>query len=112
MQIVGSQGARDGQKVLSLKGALTIHTVFDFQTALRAETAPVVIVDFAAVPFVDSAGLGALVGAHVAAKRAKRELAFVGINPQVKALIDMTQVSQLFRIYPTVQDAEVALLNK
>jgi anti-sigma B factor antagonist len=112
MQIVGSQGARDDQRVLSLKGPLTIHTVFDFQNAVRAETSPVLILDFSGVPFVDSAGLGALVGAHVAAKRAKRELAFVGLNAQVKALIDMTQVSQLFRIYPTVQDAEAALLTK
>jgi anti-anti-sigma factor len=112
MQIVGSQGSHDGQKVLSLKGPLTIHTVFDFQAAVRAEASPVVIVDFSEVPYVDSAGLGALVGAYVAAKRVNRELAFVALNSQVKALIDMTQVSQFFRIYPTVQDAEAALMSR
>jgi anti-anti-sigma regulatory factor len=52
------------------------------------------------------------VGAHVTAQRANREIAFVGVNSRVKALMDMTHVSQLFRMYPTVQDAETSLLNK
>ncbi len=109
MQILPSQGAREGQKILSLKGPLTIQTTFDFQSAARAETSPILIIDLSEVPFVDSAGLGALVGAHVTAQRASREIAFVGVNSRVKALMDMTHVGQLFRIYPTVQDAQADL---
>lgn len=109
MQMSASQGARDGEKILSLKGPLTIQTTFDFQSAVRAETSPALIVDLSEVPFVDSAGLGALVGAHVTAQKANRKIAFVGVNSRVKALMDMTHVSQLFRVYPTVQDAEASL---
>ncbi len=109
MQVVLSQGAREGQKILSLKGPLTIHTTFDFQSAARAETSPALIIDLTDVPYVDSAGLGALVGAQVTTKRANREVAFVGVNARVKALMDMTHVSQLFRIYLTVQEAEAGL---
>jgi anti-sigma B factor antagonist len=112
MQISASQGARDGQKILSLNGPLTIQTTFDFQNAARAETSPALIIDLSGVPFVDSAGLGALVGTHVTAQRANREIAFVGVNSRVKALMDMTHVSQLFRMYPTVQDAEASLISK
>ena len=112
MQISASQGARDGQKVLSLKGPLTIQTTFDFQNAVRAETSPGLIIDLSDVPFVDSAGLGALVGAHVTAQRANRQVAFVGVNSRVKALMDMTHVSQLFVVYTTVQEAEASLLSK
>ena len=65
LQIVSSQGAREGQTmILSLKGPLNIHTIFNFQNAVRAETASAVIIDFSGVPFIDSAGLGALVAAH------------------------------------------------
>jgi anti-sigma B factor antagonist len=112
MQIFPSQGARDGQKILSLKGPLTIQTTFDFQTAARTETSPILIIDLSEVPFVDSAGLGALVGAHVTAQRANREIAFVGVNSRVKALMDMTHVSQLFNMYPTVQDAQSGMTPK
>jgi hypothetical protein len=31
------------------------------------------------------------------------------MNRQVTALLDMTHVSQLFKTYPTVKDAEAAL---
>jgi anti-sigma B factor antagonist len=94
---------------LTLKGSLNIQTVFSFQTATRAETAPKLILDFSAVPYVDSAGLGALVGAYVAAQRAQRKLAVTGMNTQVKALIDMTHVGTLIKSYGTVQEAEDAL---
>ena len=109
MQIVVSDGSRDGLKILVLKGPLNIHTVFTFQDAVRAETAPAVVVDFSGVPFIDSAGLGALVGAHVSARKANRKIAFAAMNDQAKALIDMTHISKLFFIYSTVPEAEAAL---
>jgi len=49
------------------------------------------------------------VAAYVGAQKALRKLAFAGMNTQVKALADMTHVSQLFHNYPTVKDAEAAL---
>ena len=109
LQIVISAGSREGQKILTLKGSLNIQTIFDFQKATREETASKLIVDFSGVPYVDSAGLGALVGAYVAAQRTQRKLAVAGMNTQVKALIEMTHVSKLFQSYATIKDAEAAL---
>ena len=109
LQIVSSPGARDGETILSLKGPLSIHTIFTFQAEMRAEISPALIVDFGGVPFIDSAGLGALVAAQVSARKAQRKLGFVGMNTQVLALIDMTHLKQLFRIFPTIQEAEAAL---
>jgi anti-sigma B factor antagonist len=108
LQIVESAGSR-GQKILHLKGSLTIHTVFSFQDAIRANTAPVLIIDFSGVPYIDSAGLGALVGVYVGSQKAMRKLAFAAMNTQVKALVDMTNVAQLFKAYATVQDAEAGI---
>ena len=107
--ITTSPGSREGQKVLTLKGSLNIQTVFSFQTATRAETAPILILDFSGVSYVDSAGLGALVGAYVAAQRTQRKLAVTGMNTQVKALVDMTHVGTLIKSYGSVQEAEEAL---
>jgi anti-sigma B factor antagonist len=109
LQIVVTAGSKDGQKVLTLKGSLNIQTIFDFQKATREETAPKLILDFSGVPYMDSAGLGALVGAYVAAQRTQRKLAVAGTNTQVKALIDMTHVGTLIKSYSSVQEAEEAL---
>ena len=109
MQIGTASGIRSGAKILQLKGPLNIHTVFQFQDTVRSDASPLVIVDFTGVPYVDSAGLGAMVGAFVSAQRAQRKLAFAGMNAQVKALVDMTHVAQLFRPYPTVEEADRAI---
>ncbi|HXN73269.1 MAG TPA: STAS domain-containing protein [Candidatus Acidoferrales bacterium] len=109
LQIVVSPGNREGQKIVHLKGPLNLHTVFSFQSALRAEDSPVVILDFSGVPFIDSAGLGALVGVYVGAQKVQRKMAVAGLNTQVKTLIEMTKVSQLIKAYDTVAEAEEAL---
>jgi anti-sigma B factor antagonist len=95
--------------VLALKGPLTIHTIFNFQTAVREESGSALIIDFSNVPFMDSAGLGALVGARVALQKANRPLAIAGLNTQVKALLDMSKVSPFFRIFATVEEAQSAV---
>jgi anti-sigma B factor antagonist len=109
IQIARSSGPLNGTPILHLKGSLNIHTVFEFQSAIRTEGAPAVILDFSGVPYIDSAGLGALVGAHIAAQRANRKMAFTGMNEQAKALIEMTHVNQLFRVYATIHEAEAAV---
>jgi anti-anti-sigma factor len=109
LQFVTSDGSRPHQRILRLKGPLNIHTVFDFQGAARAETSPQLIMDFSEVPFMDSSGLGALVGIHVSGQKAGRKMAFVGMNSQVLTLLEMTRILQMFRIYPTIQEAEAAV---
>ena len=66
------------------------------------------IIDFSGVPFIDSAGLGALVGAHISAQKARRQLYFAGMNTQVITLLEMTRIRSLFTVYPTLQEAEAA----
>jgi len=65
LEIVTSVGSRD-EKVLGLIGPLTIKTLFAFQTAVRDQASSALVIDFSGVPYMDSAGLGALVGACVA----------------------------------------------
>jgi anti-sigma B factor antagonist len=109
MQITTTDGAGQGQKIVTLKGPLNVHTVFGFHDAVRKDPPPSMILDFSAVPYIDSAGLGALVAANIAAQKTRRKLALAGINTQVNALMEMTHVAKLFKVYPTVHEAEVAL---
>jgi anti-sigma B factor antagonist len=109
LQIVASDGTAPGQRILRLRGPLTVHTIFDFQATMRAEESPALIVDFSGVPYIDSAGLGSLVGAHVSAQRAHRKFALTAMNERVKALLSMTQVARLLLPYETIEDAERAM---
>jgi anti-sigma B factor antagonist len=110
LQIVGSDGMRAGQRILRMKGPLNLHTVFEFQNLVRGETSPNIIIDFSGVPFIDSAGLGALVGAHVSAQKGRRKLVFSAMNTQVITLLEMTHIRSMFTVYSTLQEAEAAPL--
>lgn len=109
MHMTASPGKREGVTILTLQGPLNLHTIFDFQNAVRAETTPALVVDMTAVPFVDSAGLGSMVGAVVTLKKAGRKIAYAGMNVKVVALVNMTHLTELIHNYVTVEGAEAAL---
>jgi anti-sigma B factor antagonist len=101
-------GAAPGHRVMKLAGPLVLKNIFDFQPAVRGETAPLLVLEMADVPYVDSAGIGALVNVHVSCQRAGRKLALAGINKRSRDVLAITQVESLFRIYDTVEQAESA----
>src|SRR5215469_8479375 len=59
------EGPTDGQRTLRLSGPITLVNLFDFQNRLRKDDSQLLILDFASVPYIDSAGIGALVGGYV-----------------------------------------------
>jgi anti-sigma B factor antagonist len=108
LRIASSRGER-GQTIFSLEGPLNIHTVFTFQDAVRSDASPILIIDFTGVPFIDSAGLGAMVGAAVSTRKASRKIVFAAMNKQARVLVEMTRVNQHLHMYDTVKDAEAAV---
>jgi anti-anti-sigma factor len=108
LQVVSSSGRRGGQKILTLKGPLNLEGLPRFHAA-REGFEPVLILDFTLTPYLDSAGLGALVATYVSAQRSGRRLGLVGVNERTRSLLEMTRLVQLFRFFPTVAEAEDAL---
>ena len=104
-------GPRAGQRVLRLTGPLVISNLFDFQSTVRADTSPALILDFTGVPYADSAGVGALVGAYVSRQKDKRSLSLVGVNDRVRAVLKVTHVEQFFRFFDSMADADQALAS-
>jgi anti-sigma B factor antagonist len=99
-------GAQPGQRVLSLEGALVLTTMFEFQSTVRADTSQTLIIDFSKVPYVDSAGIGALVGAYVTRQHGGRRLALVGVCERVRNALQVTRVEQFFRFFDSLSAAE------
>ena len=88
-------GVHNGTHSLRLIGPLTISTLYDFQSVVRTSTGSMVL-DFTQVPYVDSAGVGALVGAYVRHNKDGHTLTLVGVNDRVRAILGSTRVEQFF----------------
>jgi anti-sigma B factor antagonist len=101
-------GAAPGHRVMKLEGPLVLSNLFEFQPAVRGETAALLVLDMGGVPYIDSAGIGALVNTHISCQRAGRKLSLVGVNKRSRDVLVITQVEKLFQFYETVEQAERA----
>ena len=94
-----------GHRILHLTGPILISNLFDFQTRVRGNTARALILDLSGVPYIDSAGIGALVGAYVNHQKDGRSLALVGVNERVRNALKVTHVESFFRFFDSVASA-------
>jgi anti-sigma B factor antagonist len=102
-------GPKDGQRILRLTGPLTMSSLFDFQSKVRSNTSRVLLLDFTNVPYVDSAGIGVLVGAYVSHQKDGRSLYLIGVNERVKNALKVTHVERFFRFVDSLNAAEQAI---
>lgn len=100
--------APEGQRILRLTGPILLSNFFEFQSLMRASAAPVLILDLTKVPYIDSAGIGALVGAYVTHQKEGRRLALVGVTKRVRDVMQVTRVEPFFKFYDTVAAAQAA----
>lgn len=98
-----------GQLVLTMKGVLTISTLFNFREFTNKDKSECLIVDMEQVPFIDSAGLGSMITAYVSREREARKMVLTGVNERVKMMMTVSGVESLFKMYPDVGAAERAL---
>ena len=100
------EGAAEGTRVLRLAGPLVLSGVFGFQAKMREDNSRVLILDFTDVPLVDSAGIGALVGAYVSRQHDGRRLALVAVNQRIHNALEVTRVESLFHFFSSIPEAE------
>jgi anti-sigma B factor antagonist len=110
LAIEQQQGKAPGTTILRLTGPVTLRNLFDLQSKLRGgEMSPVTILDLSGVPYMDSAGMGAVINHHVRSQSKNVRLIITGVSPRVLELFKMTKVDGIISIYPTVEDAEAAI---
>lgn len=94
--------------VLMIAGEVDITNAEAFRDHLQALVAgpsPAVIVDLSLVTFMDSAGLGVLIGALRSMHRAGGTLRVVGTTRHLVELFDVTGVHKILPLHPTVAAA-------
>jgi anti-anti-sigma factor len=109
IQITRTPGSASDVTIFTLKGPLTISTLFDFRTAVHQPDVKSAIIDFSGVPYMDSAGLGVVLSYWAHTQRIEVKFALAAVSDRVKVLMGMTKVDTLLPMYPTVADAEKAL---
>jgi anti-sigma B factor antagonist len=98
----------DGVQVFELRGSLDIATSPTVRASLLDASARGdhrLIVDLSNVEFLDSTGLGALIGAQRRAKEFAGEVRLVVKEGQILRLLRITGLLKIFSVYPTLDDA-------
>ncbi len=98
----------EGAAVLRVQGRLTMAAAGELKAAVDREVAEgrtLVVVDLAETAFLDSSGLGALVGGLRTARAAGGDLRIAGVGQQVRTVLELTTMDRVLRPYPTVEDA-------
>lgn len=90
-----------GVPVLVARGEIDVYTSPDFRGELQqlvAGDADTVVVDFSAVDFIDSSGLGVLVGALKRMRERDGTIVLRGMTPSTQKVFDITGLTTLFSI--------------
>jgi anti-sigma B factor antagonist len=66
------------------------------------------ILDMAGVEFVDSAGLGALVGAFASARHQEARIKLANLTQMLREQLIITKISTVFEVYASVEEAKAS----
>ncbi|CAI9393907.1 STAS domain-containing protein [Microbacterium sp. T2.11-28] len=98
----------DDYAVVAVEGRLTAtgaprlrQSVDDAVAAGR----PRVVVDMAAVEFIDSSGIGALIGGLKSARLAEGDLRIAAVPETVRRVLKLTNLDRVLREYPSAEAA-------
>jgi anti-sigma B factor antagonist len=68
-----------------------------------------VVIDLKEVEFVNSSGLGLLIGAITTMKNAGGALKFANVSEKIAGLITISKLGGLFNLYPSVEEAVASM---
>ncbi len=95
--------------ITRLYGELDMNTVPNFKKKLQnlMETKNVsnIIIDLDNINFIDSTGIGAILGRYRAIKKKNGELILVGANRRVKKIFKLSGIFDLIPIYDNEKEA-------
>ncbi len=93
-------------------GELDAYTVAQFREALAELAAATrLLIDLSEVPFMDSAGLGALIGGIRRAREAEGEVSVACSRPTLTRLLHTTGFDRIVPVTETVDAAAQALVS-
>ena len=99
---------QDGWQVLRVAGEVDLRTAPELRDRLNAVLAggtERLVVDLEDVTFLDSTALSVLIGAHKRLARLGGALHLVTTRDQILRVLNITGLSRVFAVHPTLEDA-------
>lgn len=102
------QDKRNGTAILALEGRLDSTTSGEFETRLlgvieSGETQ--LVLDFAKLDYISSAGLRVLLKAGKALKGKGGQMSFCSVKDYIREIFEMSGFTSFFRIHASLEDA-------
>jgi anti-sigma B factor antagonist len=102
----------DGYTICRPVGELDAYTVNKFREALgELANKPKLLIDMSEVPFVDSAGLGALIGGIRRAREVGGDVAVCCNRPTLVRLLHTTGFDRIVTVTDTIDEAAASLAD-
>ncbi len=98
----------DGATVLAVRGEVDVYTAPRLReklVELVSQGKYRIIVDLEGVDFLDSTGLGVLVGALKRVRSNDGELSLVCTQPRIRKVFEVTGLTKVFSLFDSVDDA-------
>jgi len=101
----------DGVTVISCTGRIVFG---DEATALRdtlkriLTSSKQIVLNFSGVSYIDSGGLGTLVGVNASARGAGADIKLSGLGQRLRDVLQITKLVTVFEVYDTEQQALAA----
>jgi anti-sigma B factor antagonist len=103
------EGKSTGTLIFQLTGPVTLCNLFDLQDQLRSGDQPkAAILDLKGVPYMDSAGMGAIINYYVHCQNKGVKLIVAGVSSRVMELFRMTRVDTVMTLASGIEEAEAA----
>ncbi len=100
-----------GARLIKLSGPVTLRTLFEFQEAARKEADKPVIIDIEQVPYMDSAGLGAVISIFASCQRTSRGFAIIGVTERIRTLFQVTHCDGMLPCFDSLEAAEASVVK-
>ncbi len=111
MLSVSIREAEGGVAVVEAKGEIDMYTAQRLREVLRGALEKVnkVVVDLSEVRFIDSTGLGVLIGGLRRAREKGGDLVLASPSERVKRILEITNLTQVLPSFDQVEEAILAL---
>ena len=102
----------EGVTIVSCQGRIMFgdeaNALRDFLKEALAET-PRMVLNLAGVTYIDSGGLGTLVGVYSSARGAGADIKLTGLGQRLRDVLQITKLATVFEVFNTEQEALAAL---
>ncbi len=105
------ESVEEGIDVFALEGEIDLHYAPVLRSLFQAKIktrSPALILELSNVAYVDSTGLAAIIEYFRDASRHAGILCLVGLNKNLQAIFEMTQLDKAIPMFATVQEATAA----